>query len=335
MRNTLLFGSIIFLTFLISFNVEASGKKKKKRLDRIRYFMEGVIDLPEDPKMLTGISMSYIRHEPGSFKGWKPYFRLGKDGDLFFSLEKGGDVMTYKFPNRYTKISKAWAHLNHDALPYWKKREKVDCFHLQSYGFLPFWRKKPRDWFTSSNITWPINRSGVVVSAEPPAIVKVSLNGTWNSASVALLRFDSLERLRGLISDPFREYVLNPPSRSTKLNDKEKAAVLLITSIVAVTAKKMSSIEGTLVLNTGPWCGDGEIRVTEVGSNKSQSLDCCDWSNLGQNNYTLSPGEYEMDYSLKFCDGNQVIRSGIVFSLKNGKSTYLKLDLSTGEYSLD
>lgn len=92
---------------------------------------------------------------------------------------------------------------------------------------------------------------------------------------------------------------------------------------------------GALVLNTGSWCGEGQIRLVSRSTLEEKALECCGWGSLGTTSYPLLTGEYELSYDLKGCTSSLLSGKSIKFTVNDGVSTLLKLNLQSGAYSVE
>ncbi len=89
---------------------------------------------------------------------------------------------------------------------------------------------------------------------------------------------------------------------------------------------------GTLLLDTGSWCGEGYIRVKNLDTHRDKDLECCGWGNLGSKAYSLLTGQYELSYSIDGCGSSYYSGSDVKFYISNNETTLLRLKMDSGVY---
>ena len=94
-----------------------------------------------------------------------------------------------------------------------------------------------------------------------------------------------------------------------------------------------SEERGTLILEIGPWCGQGEFRVR--GERGEQSLDCSGWQDIGVYPFSLPAGDYELFYTGQSCSGESFSGRRVLFSIEAEGNALVHLVLRNGFFSTE
>ena len=101
------------------------------------------------------------------------------------------------------------------------------------------------------------------------------------------------------------------------------------------TGRRKNHSPGTLILDTGSWCGKGSMTAVNQKTSRKTSLECCTRGNLGQKSYYLLSGPYTMSYDIEVCGGAKYSGSGVKFSIVDGVITKMFLDVKDGTYTVE